>query len=103
MQMTSTDSDTTTATKARAATPRKAAATRSAVKPAASKSSTSTQPASTVQHVQHLVERAVLAQVGAALVIRDGIVSAAKRTFGESRGGFEKLVSKAQELISSIS
>jgi hypothetical protein len=99
--MASTDSDTKTATKAR--TPRKTAATRSAVKPAASSGATSTQPATTVQQVKRLAERAVLMQVGVGLVIRDGIVSTVKRTFAESRPRFEKLVSKAQELIGSIS
>jgi hypothetical protein len=100
MQMASTDSDTTTATKARTATPRKIAATRSAVKPApAPASSTSTQPASTVLKVQHLAERAVLMQVGAGLVIRDGVVSTVKGLASNytTRSGLERQLGRYEK------
>jgi len=66
--------------------------TTAARKPAASTTSTSTQPKTPVEQAQQLAERAVLVPVGASLVARDNLVSTVKgfATKYRTRTGLER-------------
>ncbi|MGO9791808.1 MAG: hypothetical protein ACLP8S_20580 [Solirubrobacteraceae bacterium] len=95
--MSTSTSDTTTASQApsnrpAAGAPKTASASKATGTSKASASATSTQPASSVRHVQQIAERAILVPVGAGLVVRDNIVSTVKglATKYTTRGGIER-------------